>query len=137
MYWLALGAATLAVLVWVGRRPAFLRHPLRLATAASAVLAAAAAVAAGLRGQLVVCLLLIALSAYLANAARASPDAATRAESGMTAAEAHALLGVGPTATRDEIQAAYRRLMTRAHPDQGGSTGLAAQLNAARDRLLR
>jgi len=27
--------------------------------------------------------------------------------------------------------------MLRAHPDQGGSTGLAAQLNAARDRLLR
>jgi hypothetical protein len=26
--------------------------------------------------------------------------------------------------------------MLRAHPDQGGTSGLAAQLNAARDRLL-
>jgi hypothetical protein len=26
--------------------------------------------------------------------------------------------------------------MQRAHPDHGGSTGLASQLNAARDRLL-
>jgi curved DNA-binding protein CbpA len=44
---------------------------------------------------------------------------------------------VGETADRAEIHAAYRRLMQRAHPDRGGSAGLAAQLNAARDRLLK
>ena len=55
----------------------------------------------------------------------------------MSLTEARATLGVGEAATRVEIEAAYRRLMLRAHPDQGGSTGLAAQLNAARDRLLR
>jgi DnaJ-class molecular chaperone len=40
--------------------------------------------------------------------------------------------GAGP----DEIQAAYVRLMRAVHPDAGGTSGLAAQLNAARDRLL-
>ncbi len=56
---------------------------------------------------------------------------------GMDLAEARSLLGVGHDASRQEIEAAYRRLMLRAHPDQGGSAGLAAQLNAARDALLR
>lgn len=53
----------------------------------------------------------------------------------MSLAEARALLGVEPAASQAEIEAAYRRLMQRAHPDHGGTTGLAAQLNAARDRL--
>jgi hypothetical protein len=40
-------------------------------------------------------------------------------------------------ASKDEIQAAYARLIRLAHPDKGGTAGLAAQLNAARDRLLK
>jgi curved DNA-binding protein CbpA len=55
----------------------------------------------------------------------------------MSLAEARSILGVGPTATRAEIKAAYARLMQVAHPDKGGTDGLAAQLNAARDRLLK
>jgi hypothetical protein len=55
---------------------------------------------------------------------------------GMTAEEARSILGVGPEATPDEVQSAYLRLIRRAHPDQGGTSGLAAQLNAARDALL-
>ena len=51
-------------------------------------------------------------------------------------AEARSILGVGPDATPEAINAAWRRLMGRAHPDQGGTEGLAARLNAARDRLL-
>jgi len=47
------------------------------------------------------------------------------------------LLGVSPSATRDEIIAAHRRLVTRVHPDTGGTEGLAAELNAARDLLLK
>lgn len=61
---------------------------------------------------------------------------APRAE-GMTDTEARALLGVPSSATRAEINAAWKRLMARAHPDQGGTQGLAARLNAARDHLLR
>jgi hypothetical protein len=51
-------------------------------------------------------------------------------------AEAREVLGVQEGATVEEIRAAYARLMQMAHPDHGGSHGLAAQLNAARDRLL-
>ncbi len=51
-------------------------------------------------------------------------------------AEARAILGVSVDATPEDVNAAWRRLMGRAHPDQGGTEGLAARLNAARDRLL-
>ena len=50
--------------------------------------------------------------------------------------DARAILGVGPRAEPDEIRAAHRRLIRTVHPDRGGTGGLAAQLNAARDRLL-
>ena len=52
-------------------------------------------------------------------------------------AEARSILGVPAGATPEVINTAWRRLMGRAHPDQGGTEGLAAKLNAARDRLLR
>ena len=55
----------------------------------------------------------------------------------MDDAEARQILGVAPEATPAEIQAAYRRLIQRLHPDHGGSAYLAAQLNQARDVLLR
>ncbi len=65
-----------------------------------------------------------------------SPKPASAPSSRMSVAEARAILGVGPQATREDIQAAWKRLMARTHPDQGGSEGLAARVNAARDRLL-
>ncbi|MDZ4776906.1 MAG: DnaJ domain-containing protein [Alphaproteobacteria bacterium] len=52
-------------------------------------------------------------------------------------AQARTLLGVSESATRDEIRAAHRRLISTAHPDRGGAQGQAARLNAARDLLLR
>ena len=48
-----------------------------------------------------------------------------------------AVLGVGPAASKREIERAYRTQMKRAHPDHGGSVERAAALNAARDLLLR
>jgi hypothetical protein len=55
---------------------------------------------------------------------------------GLSEAEARSILGVSADATAAEVRAAYRRVMARAHPDQGGTDGLAARVNAARDRLL-
>lgn len=54
----------------------------------------------------------------------------------MTRDEALDVLGLDSGATADDIRAAYRRLMARAHPDQGGSTWMAAKLNEARAVLL-
>ena len=54
----------------------------------------------------------------------------------MSRADAAAMLGVTETASRAEVEAAFRRLMLRVHPDQGGAAGLAAQVNAARAALL-
>jgi DnaJ domain len=91
------------------------------------------------RGLLIAAVVLGVVSLGLALSARWPRSTPLRPPNGeaMSLDEARAILGVGPTATADEIRAAYTRLMRRAHPDQGGTTGLAAQVNAARDRLSR
>jgi len=51
-------------------------------------------------------------------------------------AQARALLGVERSARRDAIVEAHRRLITRVHPDRGGSAAAVHAANAARDLLL-
>jgi len=83
------------------------------------------------QGRVVLPLLALAGAAYWFWLARrgGAPDA-------MPAEEARRLLEVPGDADGAAIRAAHRRLITRVHPDAGGSAELARKVNAARDTLL-
>ena len=136
MLYLALGAAALAVYLWItGGKPMLKRREWRLPAAAAALAAFTGAAFSGLRGGWAPAIVLAVVGLWLAASARnvSAPPSGPR----MSDREARQILGVEAGASRSDIQAAYSRLMRRAHPDAGGTQGLAAQLNAARDRLLR
>lgn len=54
----------------------------------------------------------------------------------MTRERAYGVLGLRAGSTREQIRRAHRELMVKLHPDHGGSTDLAAEVNAAKDYLL-
>ncbi|MGE5565421.1 MAG: J domain-containing protein [Parcubacteria group bacterium] len=129
--------AVLVLLVWAGRGGlrSLSRGGVRVAGGVLSILMLSAAGIIALRGDWIVGLVLLVMSLGGMFAARVRPSPPRT--SGMSAEAARSILGVGPDATREEIDAAYKRLMRMAHPDKGGTSGLAAQLNAARDRLSR
>lgn len=138
MPFLALGLLALAALIWFGGgRPKLKRREWRLVAAAFALAAIVGGAYAGVRGEWPIAIILVLMGLGMAGTARRAPASPSAPASRMSVDEARRILGVGPEASRAEIQAAYTRLMRMAHPDAGGTAGLAAQLNAARDRLLR
>ena len=140
MPYLALGLVGLAIFLMLtrGRRPLLKRREWRIASAAAALAAFTGAAYAAVRAEWPITLVLVVMGLWMASSARQVGGGRPAPPSGpMSADEARRILGVGPDASRAEIQAAYTRLMRMAHPDAGGTAGLAAQLNAARDRLLR
>lgn len=134
--WLVLAAIAVWTLIRLGRQGerAGRGHWRITATLFSAVMIGGGVLALS-KGGWLFGLGLIGAGLWLTLASR-QRTVAPRAE-GMTDKEARSLLGVSSSATRAEINTAWKRLMARAHPDQGGTQGLAARLNAARDHLLK
>ena len=62
------------------------------------------------------------------------PDPSTYA---LTLKQARAVYGIKSAYTREEIRDRHKKLISRLHPDIGGSDFLTGQLNAARDILVR
>jgi uncharacterized membrane protein YfcA len=139
---LALAAIAVWALVRLGRQSERPRqgHWRIAATILGAVLLAGS-VLAGSHGAWLASAGMIASGFYFIVSSRVRPAKAASAPpvSGgrMSEGEARSILGVQAGASPEEINSAWRRLMARAHPDQGGTEGLAARVNAARDRLLK
>ena len=141
MIYVALGCLVLLVLVSAGRRgrPVRLRREWRFVSGAGALALFVLAAFMAFCEAWVVAVPLVVVGGVLMTSARLNPRRRPPPADSepMSESQARSILGVGPDAGREEIQAAYRRLIERVHPDKGGAAGLAAQLNAARDRLLR
>jgi hypothetical protein len=137
--YLLAGALAVWLIFRAGQRRMLKRREWRFISAGAAIAAFAGAAFAGVREAWLPAVVLLLFGAWLALSARQPPGASApepRREL-MGLEDARRILGVGPDATAAEVQAAYLRLMRSVHPDRGGTAGLAAQLNAARDRLLR
>lgn len=140
MSYLISAALFLAFLTYIIRpSPVLQRAGTRILTSAVSIALFAIAAFVGIRGAWGKALVLVVLGAGLALSARIPLRAQARKvdQGWMGLKEARDLLGLDATATPAEVRQAHRRLMQRAHPDKGGTAGLAAQLNAARDRLLK
>ena len=145
MIYLALGAALFLGWTWM-RSKAVRRGGWRVGAGLLSVLLVVVGMVLVIRGDEWVGLPMTAIGIASALGGRVNRGAWFRARAfeppsppaeGMSPTDARSILGVEPGASDAEIRAAYSRLMQRAHPDKGGTTGLAAQLNAARDRLLK
>ena len=144
MTWLLIAAAALGLLAWAGGTGARTgRREWRLIAGGLALAALVGGALSLLRGGWPLGLALVAAGLALAGAARSpTPKAGTRPDppppqpEGMSLSEARSVLGLGADASREDILEAHARLIRRTHPDAGGTDGLAAHLNAARDRLL-
>lgn len=134
--WLALAAIGIWALIRLGRQGERRgRGQWRVAAILFSAVLIGAGVLVAFRGAWLPAVGLLGAGLWLTFASR-QRTLAPRFEA-ISEAEARSLLGVAASASPQEINTAWKRLMGRAHPDQGGTEGLASRLNAARDRLLK
>lgn len=143
MIYLALGAGALWFLLWAQRQGPILKYPQwRIGSGMMGIGLFALAAFLAVRGEGLIALIPLVLGLCLTavtrlpRPAKAAP-APEPALDKISVAEAYAILDLKPGCTREDVHAAYTRLMKLVHPDKGGGAGLAAKLNAARDRLLK
>lgn len=136
LIWGVLAAIGIWALIRLGRQS---EGPRRGQWRIAATMLAAVLIGSGAfaiwRGGIVGGFIVVCIGLQLAYASR-QRTVAPRTEA-ITVSEAASILGVPVDAGPEAINAAWRRLMARAHPDQGGTEGLAARINAAKDRLLK
>lgn len=143
MIYIALGCLLLGALLGIGglrKARRFAGATWRPGAGILSMIAILGAAVLAVRESWAGALILGVMGAVLAVSARSQAGRGGRAvakASGMGLEEASATLGVAPDASAEEVAEAYRRLMNRVHPDKGGATGLAAQLNSARDVMNR
>ncbi len=141
MLYLLLGAAILVFLLWPKGRAFLNGDGWRVGAGAASIAAFAAAAYATIRGSWGTGIVLGVIGLWSVTEARRRPiirrEMVQPPKAELSLTEARAILGVRADASLAEVKAAYTRLIQMAHPDKGGTEGLAAQLNAARDRLIK
>ena len=138
MIFVALGLLLLGVLIGttgMKRLGRMLRGTWRPGAAVLALISFGAGLLLLMRAAWLEGVLLLGAGVVLTLSARQRPAGASPAVTGMDKRSAASILGVEADADAAQIEEAYRRLIRRAHPDHGGSPGLAAQLNAARSAM--
>lgn len=143
MFLIAFAVLLLTYVVWKGQdRPMLRRGDWRTGAGLLAIGSFTAAAFLAVKADWPEAAAMLAIACFLLLGARSQrridpiPQPRPWRRERMDMADARAILGVEEGATVEEIRLAYARLMRQAHPDHGGTDGLAAQLNAARDRLL-
>ena len=82
--------------------------------------------------------LLPSLQQHLHNKQQAKQQQqAQQPQVNVTLEQAYEVLGLQPGADKQAIIDAHRKLMQKIHPDRGGNDYLAAQINQAKDVLLK
>lgn len=141
-----LGILAIGALIWLGRQGHKRGGSWRSAASFLGLVAILGAVVLAIRNQYLLASLSLSFAVTcLMGVRKAGPhpfEAKGRTTGpqptrGLARSEALNILGLCDPVTQDQVKRAHAHLIKTCHPDAGGSAHLAAQINAARDCLLR